>query len=259
MKKLRILFILLIAGLFAKADGISVDAGLTPAQDRWIVRSQFRVMNMNTGSMNHRNINMPVVIAYGLTPDLTLMFRDNYLWKNVNTVDKKSGLNDPFVLAKLKLLRINKPGYSLGIAPAIGSNLPLGNPLVSSQVWSPEIGLNASFRPFYWSIDLNLKHSFNNVMVKSSTVASQTDGLNIALSRQLYLHPESPFALVPVVEYGISQTVARNELPENVIQVIAPGFQVIFPRFVIEGLYQTFYQSGAQIQNQFIFGIKMFL
>lgn len=259
MNKFLVLFILVMIVSLAKAGGISVDAGLTPAQDRWIIRSQFRYMSMYGEGMNMQNINMPFLIAYGVTPDLTLMLRNNYLWKGVNGNMPKDGINDPYLLAKVKLLRINKPGYSIGVAPALGSNLPIGSSNVSSRVWSPEVVLNASYRPLYWAFDLNIKYRFNNLTDQWVNNASYTDELNFALSRQLYLRQESSFAIVPVLEYGLSRSVSDHRQSVKITQGIAPGLQVIFPTIVFEGLYQTFYQSGASVQKQFIFGIKLFI
>ncbi len=63
----------------ANAAGISVDAGLTPAEDRWIFRTQVRYMRRKDDP-THMGRKMstyafPVVLAYGVRPDLTLMIR----------------------------------------------------------------------------------------------------------------------------------------------------------------------------------------
>ncbi len=59
----------------AASAGISVDAGLTPPEDRWIVRTQFRYMERKNGPapMNKKmeTYAFPVVVAYGLRPDFT--------------------------------------------------------------------------------------------------------------------------------------------------------------------------------------------
>ncbi len=65
-------------GSQTKAEGISVDAGLTPAQDRIVVRLQYRNMLMQMGDNDIVMYMMPVVVAYGLTPDITVMLRNIY-------------------------------------------------------------------------------------------------------------------------------------------------------------------------------------
>jgi len=57
-------------GTRTKAEGISVDAGLTPAQDRIVVRLQYRNILNQMGGNDMVMHMMPVVVAYGLTPDL---------------------------------------------------------------------------------------------------------------------------------------------------------------------------------------------
>ena len=58
------------------AAGISVDAGLTPAEDRWIVRTQMRYMQREDDpTPMDREMDtyaFPLVVAYGLRSDLTL-------------------------------------------------------------------------------------------------------------------------------------------------------------------------------------------
>ena len=69
--------------LIAGAGGISVDAGLTPPLDRWIVKTQTRFMRLGDDSTQmNRKMNMymfPVIVAYGLRPDLTVMLRQPFV------------------------------------------------------------------------------------------------------------------------------------------------------------------------------------
>ncbi len=70
------LLLLIVAGAImsvlisenANAAGISVDAGLTPPEDRWIIRTQFRYMKRKNDPtpMNQKmdTYAFPVVIAY---------------------------------------------------------------------------------------------------------------------------------------------------------------------------------------------------
>ncbi|MHC4362719.1 MAG: hypothetical protein ACYSTZ_07820, partial [Planctomycetota bacterium] len=54
----------------AGAAGISVDAGLTPPEDRWIIRNQVRYMTREDDPTGmNREMSMyafPIVVAYGL-------------------------------------------------------------------------------------------------------------------------------------------------------------------------------------------------
>ncbi len=75
----------------ATAAGISVDAGLTPPEDRWIIRSQFRYMHRKNDPtpMNQKmdTYTFPLVVAYGFRPDLTLMIRQPVKHRKCRWVD----------------------------------------------------------------------------------------------------------------------------------------------------------------------------
>ncbi len=94
----------------AGAAGISVDAGLTPPEDRWIFRTQLRYMHRKDDPtvMNRKmdTYTVPIVIAYGLWPELTLMARQTVKHRKMSmsgSVSRDTGLGDLFVLGKYKL------------------------------------------------------------------------------------------------------------------------------------------------------------
>ncbi|MEX0980509.1 MAG: hypothetical protein WDZ47_00335, partial [Bacteroidales bacterium] len=82
MKRIQALIcaaLFISAVLESSGQGISVDAGLTPAQNRIIVRSQFRSMTMSNDMMTASTQMFPVVFAYGLRPGITVMARNMYV------------------------------------------------------------------------------------------------------------------------------------------------------------------------------------
>ena len=89
------------------AEGISVDAGLTPTQVRIIVRMQYRniINKMNDNKMVMHMI--PVVAAYGLSPEITLMMRNGYraVGTNETMMEMDNQWMDPFFMGKVKLFR----------------------------------------------------------------------------------------------------------------------------------------------------------
>lgn len=130
IKKIRIIFILIFFTSFsAQAGGISVDAGLTPGQDRWILRTQYRYMKMQNSNMTTQNHMVPLIIAYGVTSNFTLMARAMYINRiiTMNDAVQKRGFNDAFILLKYKVYRENTANYVIGIAPHFASNIPIGN------------------------------------------------------------------------------------------------------------------------------------
>lgn len=84
------------------AEGISVDAGLTPAQVRIIVRMQYR--NIINKMVMHM---IPLVAAYGLSPEITLMMRNGYraVGTNETMMEMDNQWMDPFFMGKVKLFR----------------------------------------------------------------------------------------------------------------------------------------------------------
>ncbi len=75
MRKLLLMSFVLAVKLawiaaIANASGISVNAGLTPPEDRWIIRTQFRYMQRkdDPAPMNQKmdTYAFPVVVAYVL-------------------------------------------------------------------------------------------------------------------------------------------------------------------------------------------------
>ena len=116
------------------AGGISVDAGITPPQDRFILRTQYRYMSMNNSMMSMKTHMIPLVLAYGVTSGFTVMARGMYVSQTVeNTSEVNNGINDLFLLLKFKLYRKNTANYVFGIAPHIASNIPIGSKEISDR------------------------------------------------------------------------------------------------------------------------------
>lgn len=124
----------------ALAGGISVDAGLTPAQDRWMLRTQVRYMHRSEDpspmGREMSSFAFPVVLAYGFKPNLTLVVRQIVMHREMSmmsTTERSTGLGDLFVLAKYKAYRRNTSRYTLGIAPTLGLQLPTGDDSFTSE------------------------------------------------------------------------------------------------------------------------------
>ena len=65
MRRLLILATFLLLAYSSAFSQISTDAGLTPAQDRWIFRTQYRAMGMENSMMKMNTQMVPVVLGYG--------------------------------------------------------------------------------------------------------------------------------------------------------------------------------------------------
>jgi len=260
---LLILFFCLPLGRIL-AGGISVDAGLTPAQNRWIMRMQYRYMEMHNSSMTTTSHMVPFVVAYGVTPKFTLMTRGMYVNKT-NSMDHthKGGIGDVYLLSKFKLYRINTPSYVFGIAPHIASNIPVGTVGISSRTWNPEVGINISYRPRFWAIDLSSSYTFSDLTGRSETNDNDIFELNTAISVFFPFKNNTSSVLSPVLEFNFTHEVNYSDRvttgPE--ILFISPGMSFIHSSLVLEGLIQfpVYQKTDNHLMNQkakLILGIR---
>ena len=266
----KIIFSLLLiffywSSLIVKAGGISVDAGLTPAQDRFILRTQYRYMSMGNPMMSTKTHMIPMVVAYGIASGFSLMARGMYVAQSFsNNTESKTGFNDLYLLSKYRLYRKNTANYVLGVAPYIASNVPIGNANISMRTWNPEFGLNISFRPRFFAIDISTAYTINDVLKKSTIEQGNFYSLNTAFSALIPLRDKSSNAISPVVEmsYIHEGNNKQMEQADNELIFISPGVSYIYSSLVLEGLMQIpVYQSSSgddimSQRNRVIIGIK---
>jgi hypothetical protein len=251
----------------ALAGGISVDAGLTPAQDRWIVRTQARYMQRGddpTGTGREMSrIAFPLVLAYGLKPNLTLMVRQMLMHQEMtmmSATNRTTGLGDLFVLAKYRAYRINTSRYTLGIAPTIGLELPTGSDDFGSETWDLNTGLYISGRSGPWATDFNLGYAWNGFAGQSSQDPDPGEELSLdwALARQFSVGERAQVALAPVLECSYRNTRADRANGQEVLNTgesvlyLSPGFKRSTSWLILEALIQIPVwqdQNGSQLQR----------
>jgi len=252
------------SGMMVQAGGISVDAGLTPAQDRYILRTQYRFMSMNNTMMTAKTHMIPMVVAYGVTSGFSLMARGMYVHRTFsNNIEPQTGFNDLYLLSKFRLYRKNTARYVLGIAPHIASNIPIGNTDISKRTWNPEIGLNVSYRPRFFAIDISTSYTFIDLLGKSEMNSGNIYEMNVAFSSIHPLKKGGNNAISPVIEINYSHVSANRDEDNssNEILFISPGVSFIHSSLVLEALIQfPIYQKATEnVMNQnskLIFGIK---
>ena len=206
--------VLFFAGLYpgkTNAGGISVDAGLTPPQDRWIVRSQVRRMKQHDDpTAMGREMEtwvFPVVIVYGLRPDITVMLRQKFVHRKMTmmgTTKEDTGTSDLFLLAKYKAYRVNDPEYTFAVAPTLGLDLPTGDSTFGSKTWDIQPGLFASYRSGPWAADVTTSYAWNGFADKGKGGINPGDefAADIALAFQFSVANRHDMSLTPVVEFS---------------------------------------------------------
>lgn len=265
MKQKILLFIVIIvlSQSTVIAGGISTDAGLTPAQDRWIFRTQYRFMGIENSMMQMNTQMIPVVLAYGITSGFSLMARGMYVRRSFNnSTEIENGANDLYLLSKFRLYRKNTSSYVFGVAPHLASNIPVGTAEISNRTWNPEIGLNISFRPRFLAVDLSTSYTFNDALEKLNTEHVNLFNLNIAFSGNIPIKAKSSQAVSPVLEINYSVEGSKNkETGASEMLFISPGLTFIYSSLALEGLFQIpAYQSTSgnirKQQSRWILGVK---
>ncbi|MDP6909840.1 MAG: transporter, partial [Flavobacteriales bacterium] len=203
------MFSIQISTLTALAAGISVDAGLTPSEDRWIFRTQLRYMERNDdpGPMD-RQMERYVwnnVLAYGLKRNLTLIVRQPIIRQEMSMVGstrRNTGRGDLFLAAKYGIYRRNTADYTFGIAGTLGLELPTGEDAFSSDTWDLKPGVYMSVRNREWASDLSVTYLWNGIFGENSAGINPGEELSLdwALARQFSLGGSAEKSLSPVVE-----------------------------------------------------------
>jgi hypothetical protein len=259
------------------AGGISIDAGLTPAENRWMVRSQMRILQRDNNPMNPsmemKAYMFPLMVAYGLRSDATIMIRQAFMRREMTMMGNSninSGLGDLFVLGKYRLIRINTPTYTLGIAPTLGLEFPTGEEQFTSNSFDLRSGMFLSGRMHSLRLDLNLSYVWNGMALTNDTNIDPGNefAVEAAVSRQFGIGDNANFAIAPVLESSFQKLFADNDNGTTIsntgesIFLVAPGLKLTRGSFILEGLVQfpvSQSQEGSQTERSttFILGIRL--
>jgi hypothetical protein len=251
----------------AVAAGISVDAGLTPPEDRWIFRTQLRYMQRKNDptAMNRKTDTymLPFVIAYGFRPDLTLLARQTVNYRNMTmagSVSRDEGLGDLFVLGKYKLYRRNTPDYTFGVASTLGLEFPTGDDDFGSRTWDLEPGLFLSWRSGPWASDCSLAYKWNGFADRGKSGLNPGDELSVdlAFAHQFSFGEKADISLAPVLEFNYKHILADRLSGRDVANTgeslffISPGIKFTKSSFIVEALLQFPVwrdQEGSQLEQ----------
>ena len=248
------------------ATGISIDAGLTPAQNRWIFRSQMRFMQRGNDpgpALREMNSHMfPVVVAYGLRSDLAIMVRQALKRNEMimqGQISSNTGFTDLLVLFKYRLARINTSTHIFGIAPTLGLEIPSGNENFTSNSWDLHMGCFVSGRTRSWGVDLNATYVWTGMAKTGRTDRDLGNEFSVesALSYQVGLGSNAEFALAPVIESSFQRISSDSKdgiiianTGESVF-LVSPGIKVTWSSIILEGLIQfPLWQDQNGVQTE---------
>lgn len=249
------------------AAGISVDAGLTPAEDRWILRTQLRYTQRHDDptSMGRKTdrYTLNTILAYGLRRDLTLMLKQPAVHQEMSKVgstSKDTGLADLSLLAKYGIYRRNTPEYTFGVATTLGLELPTGADAFTSETWDVKPGLYLSWRRGPWASDLNIAYAWNGFADEGIGGIDPGDELSLdwALAHQFSLGEKADMSLTPVLELSYKNISPDRLKGHNVsdtgesVFYLSPGIKFTKSSFILEALAQIPVwqeQEGSQLKR----------
>jgi hypothetical protein len=257
----------------AQATGITADVGLTPPTDRWIFRTQLRHMERDDPTPMDRSMQMravPVVLAYGLRPELTTIVRQMFVSREMNMPAGETtttGMGNLALIGKYRLLRINRPDYIFGIAPTLGIELPSGNDEISVDTWDLLAGVYFSGRRGALGADLNLEYRVSGIEDRSGDRAGDEFSATLAVAWQLSLDEQATMSLWPVFELHYAHAsharAGGQELGnsgEDAL-LVSPGLKFAYQSFMLEVLIQLPLeqeQNGNQLEREpgGLFGLR---
>lgn len=228
------------------AAGISVDAGLTPAEDRWILRAQVRYMSRGEepgGKM--QQLMFPVVLAYGVRSNVTIVARQAVIWRERTVPGSSSndtGLGDTYAFVKYKAFRSNSRTLTFGVAPTLGLELPTGQSGFTSDTWDLRVGLYASTRTQTWSSDVNIGYARNDIFDEVAVAPGDEVSIDAATAYQLVIDNRGEVTASPVMEFSYLKVwpdrVDDGDAPNTGESVfyVSPGAKLSTRSIIVEGL-----------------------
>lgn len=251
----------------ASAAGISVDAGLTPPEDRWIIRTQFRSMSRKDDPtpMDRKmdTYAVPMIVAYGVRPDLTVMARQRVKHREMSmsgSTSRDTGLDDFFVLGKYKLYRRNTRESTFGVASTLGLDFPTGDDDFSSETWDLQPGLFSSWRNGPWASDVNIAYKWNGFADKGKGGVDPGNefSIDLAIAHQFSIAKRADLSLTPVLEFNYEHT-SPDKLSGSEVSntgeslfFVSPGIKFTNSSFILEVLLQFPVQQdqeGSQLKQ----------
>lgn len=248
------------------AAGISADAGLTPSEDRWILRTQVRSMLRNDGGTpGNRTATLmyPVIVAYGLRHDWMIMARQAIVHRRLISAagkTRKTGLGDLFILTKHLVYRKNSRIHTFGVSPVLGLELPTGGRSFTSNSWDPRVGLYLSGRGRRWATDMNLSYIANGLLGDSKGDINPGDESSVIWAFAYWFKPrfQRRVALAPVLEVSYRHLSPNRMGGSDLVDTgesawtVSPGFKIVVSSMFLEGLIQLplwQYQRGIQLKQ----------
>lgn len=260
---------LLLASAAPDAAGpITFNTALPISTGEGLVQGNAMVVRGSAATMDQEltGVAFPLVLAYGLTPDLALFaVAPVFVHKSLNVTTPmgrisrgSNGFGDSLFLGRYTLLEIDHPGSTFRLAPFVGLQTPTGDdhrsdrfgtlprPLQpGSGAWDPQFGSILTYQTLNWEFDADAGYQFNT----TADGFSFGDEAFTDQSIQYRLWPRELGSGVPGFLYAVLESdliwTAKNMMNGQVdsnsgglIWYLAPGFEYVTERFVLETAVQ---------------------
>lgn len=263
------------------------DTALPVAQDQFVFRGQLsyrRATDDRTPADRELEVRGAIaVLGYGATRGLALFAVVPWLDKGLEldapagarSARTTAGVGDARLFARHTLLRRDRSGSTLRLAPFAGIELPSGDddeedrfgrlprPLqIGSGSWDPFGGLILSWQTLAWELDAQVSYQANT----DAGGFERGDELRIDGSLQYRLWPRELGGGVPGFLYGVIEAnllhqdenrMGGVEDPDSggTTLFLSPGVQYVTRRWVVEGIVQVPVAQdpgGGALEDDFI-------
>jgi len=219
------------------AAGLNTNVALTPPEDGWIIRAQWRYTSLGDdptllGGKTDLSL-LPITAVYGVTADLALQATVPIIYRKIafgSGVERSdTGVGDIPVLAKYRFYQEDKPGVTTRWAAIGGLEVPTFDDAFSSESFDPIIGTVWTHQERAWWIDWDILYKFNTAGGLDGEDELRGD---VAASVRL-LDGESD-TIGPWGLYAIGE-VNANYFTDGSVQIfVSPGIQWITPNLILE-------------------------
>ena len=220
------------------AAGLNTDVALSPPEDGFIIRTQWRYSQLSDDpTPMDRQVNLlviPTTIVYGITADLTILGTVPVIYRHTDFgsgggAETDAGVGDIPLLLKYRFYQEDEPGVTTRWSVIGGLELPTFDDDFSSDSVDPIIGTVWTHQELDWWVDWDLIYKFNTAGGIRGDDELRGD---VAVSLRLAGgegDDRGPWGL-----YAIGEINAKYIVDGSSQVFLSPGIQFITPQLILE-------------------------
>lgn len=219
------------------ASGLNTNVALTPAEDGFIIRIQWRRIELRSDPTPldrevHLNV-QPFTVVYGVSANLALIGTLPIIHREIDFGAgggrSDTGFGDIPLLAKYRFFQNDKPARTTRVAAIVGLEIPTYDSHFSSESFDPIIGVVWTHQRRDWWVDADLLYKFN-----TAGGLDGDDEFRADLATTIRLLDGESETIGPWGLYAIGE-INASYLTDGSHQVFgSPGVQFITPNVILE-------------------------